>query len=581
MYYITNHSGHVIAASSDLLKKLDIKSIDMLYKQIALDVIEFITEENGIRLKTALDEISYHTEKETLSSVLGEMTLVHLLSEEASSQETSLASLEEGVPLTEDFSLFENDEDTLFSVTKEEEEPLIVQEEKAETTLPIVEEKEEELFSLLEEEEPLVVQEEKAETTLPIVEEKEEELFSLLEEEEPLVVQEEKTETTLPIVKEKEEELFSLLEEEEPLVVQEEKTETTLPIVEEKEEELFSLLEEEEPLVVQEEKTETTLPIVEEKEEEPLISLAEEEKEDNLSELILPSHTEESINSIEDSQNRSNAPIYIDIEKATQSIGISTEDYNTFLTEYIDTALALEEDLKGEDEGKRTAAIHTLFHLSNVLRIPVITEIIEQLKYTETEDINSSIESFYATLSRLTTTKPETIQTPQEPVSVKVEEEKSKVQASETEAEAEAIEAVETEVVEEEPTPEAEEVTGFGTVDLSDVKPIHFDFRVEEAADDLSLPAELIEEFIHDFIKQAHEETDKMLAAYKKGDLDAIQKIGHLLKGTASNLRINPLADTLYEIQFCDDPSKLDGLIKEYWAHFIAFETQFNLQSQH
>ena len=519
MYYITNHSGHVIAASSDLLKKLDIKSIDMLYKQIALDVIEFITEENGIRLKTALDEISYRTEKETLSSVLGEMTLVHLLSEEASSQEASLASLEEGVPLTEDFSLFENDEDTLFTVTKEEEEPLVVQEEKAEITLPIVEEKEEELFSLLE--------------------------------------------------------------EEEPLVVQEEKTETTLPIVEEKEEELFSLLEEEEPLVVQEEKIETTLPIVEEKEEEPLISLAEEEKEGNLSELILPSHTEESISSIEDSQNRSNAPIYIDIEKATQSIGISIEDYNTFLTEYIDTALALEEDLKGEDEGKRTAAIHTLFHLSNVLRIPVITEIIEQLKYTETEDINSSIESFYATLSRLTTTKPETIQTPQEPVSVKVEEEKSKVQASKTEAEAEAIEAVETEVLEEEPAPEAEEVTGFGTVDLSDVKPIHFDFRVEEAADDLSLPAELIEEFIHDFIKQAHEETDKMLEAYKKGDLDTIQKIGHLLKGTASNLRINPLADTLYEIQFCDDPSKLDGLIKEYWAHFIAFETQFNLQSQH
>jgi len=550
MYYITNHSGHVIAASSDLLKKLDIKSIDMLYKQIALDVIEFITEENGIRLKTALDEISYRTEKETLSSVLGEMTLVHLLSEEASSQEASLASLEEGVPLTEDFSLFENDEDTLFTVTKEEEEPLVVQEEKAEITLPIVEEKEEELFSLLE-------------------------------EEEPLVVQEEKTETTLPIVEEKEEELFSLLEEEEPLVVQEEKTETTLPIVEEKEEELFSLLEEEEPLVVQEEKIETTLPIVEEKEEEPLISLAEEEKEGNLSELILPSHTEESISSIEDSQNRSNAPIYIDIEKATQSIGISIEDYNTFLTEYIDTALALEEDLKGEDEGKRTAAIHTLFHLSNVLRIPVITEIIEQLKYTETEDINSSIESFYATLSRLTTTKPETIQTPQEPVSVKVEEEKSKVQASKTEAEAEAIEAVETEVLEEEPAPEAEEVTGFGTVDLSDVKPIHFDFRVEEAADDLSLPAELIEEFIHDFIKQAHEETDKMLEAYKKGDLDTIQKIGHLLKGTASNLRINPLADTLYEIQFCDDPSKLDGLIKEYWAHFIAFETQFNLQSQH
>ncbi len=128
---------------------------------------------------------------------------------------------------------------------------------------------------------------------------------------------------------------------------------------------------------------------------------------------------------------------------------------------------------------------------------------------------------------------------------------------------------------------ESDKFESFGTIDLSDVKPIHFDFRVEEAANELSLPTELIEEFIHDFIKQAHEETEKMLKAYEEGDLETIQKIGHLLKGTASNLRINPLSDTLYEIQFCDDPSNLEALIKEYWAHFIAFETQFNLKSKH
>ena len=60
----------------------------------------------------------------------------------------------------------------------------------------------------------------------------------------------------------------------------------------------------------------------------------------------------------------------------------------------------------------------------------------------------------------------------------------------------------------------------FGTIDLSDVKPIHFDFQLEEAANDLSLPVELIEEFVIDFIDQAHVETEKMLEAYEKGDLD-------------------------------------------------------------
>jgi HPt (histidine-containing phosphotransfer) domain-containing protein len=103
---------------------------------------------------------------------------------------------------------------------------------------------------------------------------------------------------------------------------------------------------------------------------------------------------------------------------------------------------------------------------------------------------------------------------------------------------------------------------------------------MEEAANDLSLPVELIEEFVHDFIEQAHTETEKMLLAYEKGDLDAIQKIGHMLKGASSNLRINALSDTLYKIQFCEDSSQLEDFIKDYWGHFLSFETQINLTSK-
>ena len=87
----------------------------------------------------------------------------------------------------------------------------------------------------------------------------------------------------------------------------------------------------------------------------------------------------------------------------------------------------------------------------------------------------------------------------------------------------------------------------------------HFDFQLEEAANDLSLPVELIEEFVHDFIEQAHIETKKMLEAYEEGDLAKIQAIGHLLKGASSNLRINALSDTLYKIQFCENENGLDG----------------------
>ena len=267
----------------------------------------------------------------------------------------------------------------------------------------------------------------------------------------------------------------------------------------------------------------------------------------------------------------------IDVKNISQSIGISTEDYNTFLNEYIDTALSLEEDLQSTEEEKRSNAISILSHLSNVLHLPVINEIVTQIKNATVESQNTHIESFYTTLGRLTTSELDTDQ-----------EETSSILEIDSDIKIETLDSIDMDKIdlyEEEPpsTIETESVTtteGFGTINLDDVKPIHFDFQLEQAANDLSLPVELIEEFVHDFIDQAHAETKKMLEAYEKGDLDTIQKIGHLLKGTSSNLRINPLSDTLYQIQFCEDSSKLEELIKQYWGHFLSLETQINITSK-
>lgn len=270
---------------------------------------------------------------------------------------------------------------------------------------------------------------------------------------------------------------------------------------------------------------------------------------DTIENLLLPEE-EESIIS-EDTEE-----ILIDIETISQEMGVSHEDYNAFLDEYIDTALGLEADLQSEVEEKRTIAVTTLSQLSDVLRLPAIDGIIKKLS-TASEDAHKEIiASFYATLSRLTT---QTSHKEEEP---NLELFDMPLEKVETIAEMKAAKAVNT--------------NSFGTVSLEGIKPIHFDFQLEEAANDLSLPVELIEEFVHDFIEQAHIETTKMLEAYEKGDLDAIQKIGHLLKGASSNLRINALSDTLYQIQFCEDSNNLEAFIKEYWGHFLSFEIQIN-----
>lgn len=243
------------------------------------------------------------------------------------------------------------------------------------------------------------------------------------------------------------------------------------------------------------------------------------------------------------------AEILIDIDNISKQIGVSHQDYDTFLDEYIDTALGLEQDLRSSDAQKRSNAVSTLSHLSEVLQLPVVGEIIESIA---TDGKKETVESFYAALSRLTTS------------SQNVTEE-TKFDLFDAEEETAVEEAA--------PVVSA---NSFGTISLDDVKPIHFDFQLEEAANDLSLPVDLIEEFVHDFIEQGHIETKNMLKAYEEGDLEAIQKIGHLLKGASSNLRIKDLSDTLYKIQFCEDSNDLEHLIKDYWGHFLSFEIQIN-----
>jgi len=392
MYYIVNHTEHIIAADSSLLELLSVENINELYTKIALGEIKFATSSEEITITTKNGTRSYQAQNHMLSGILGDITLVHMH-----------PSAEDKISVIDD-----------------------------------------EFFDLM--------------SDIEEVEEKSEE--KILFDDEPF-------------------DLISNVEESE----------------------------------------------VEETADKELTT---ERLEDNTS------------------------PIVIDIENISQEIGISTNDYKNFLNEYIDTALALKVDLKNSEEKKYYHAISTLSHLSDILHLPVITNIIEQIENSKLDDRDSLIESLYATIARLTTTQ------------ISTSEEEIKFQVENT------APAVERDITAE----------SFGIIDLDNVRPIHFDFQIEAAANDLNLPIELIQEFVHDFVEQAHIETEKMLSAYERGDLNTIQGIGHLLKGTAGNLRINALSDSLYKIQLCEDNSNLENLIKEYWGLFLSFENEINLRTE-
>ncbi len=361
------------------------------------------------------------------------------------------------------------------------------------------------------------------------------------------------------------------------------------------EEEIPDIFDEETPLLqIEEEKEEeeadkemlsfeeSDLFDIKEPESEPLTETIPFETpqtdEEELYELTIPSDTENAISDIEEekevtadtsktSASENENPIYIDVESISKKIGITPEDYNLFLDEYIDTALGYEQALISDKDKEKEEALNALSHLSNVLQLPTIGELLSNIKSASQNEKEGAISAFFSALGRLSTAKIEEAKQTPEPTIEITEEEEAAEQTPEERGEKAKAALQETEGQKRAP------------IDLSDIKPIHFDFQLEEAAKDLSLPVELIEEFVNDFIVQAHEETEKMLQAYERGDLETVQKIGHLLKGTASNLRINPLSDTLYEIQFNEDLDRVPELVKNYWAHFLSLENQIKLIS--
>lgn len=321
--------------------------------------------------------------------------------------------------------------------------------------------------------------------------------------------------------------------------------------------------------------------------------------------------------SIEDRQLSPTANIIVDVTEVSKSIGVSEEDFTLFLNEYIDTALDLEKDLQSNDTKTCSSAINALLHLSEVLHLDEVNQILQDIAKSDNDTHMYHVTSFYDALSRITTKKDIAVVINPEKKEEEIEDIvlldlliDDDIQDSVTlldtkentpivsdieilsksisedipteliiEPIIETIPILETEPIaeikpplklEESSTPAQKK----DAIDLSDISPIHFDFQISVAADELSLPQSLIEEFMVDFIEQAHIETDKMLLAYQTGDLDSIQKIGHLLKGVSSNLRITTLSDTLYKIQFSKEIDEIPDFVKTYWGHFLFFEKQ-------
>ncbi len=297
--------------------------------------------------------------------------------------------------------------------------------------------------------------------------------------------------------------------------------------------------------------------------------------------------------------------IYLDVEKISKEIGLTVDDYKLYLDSFIDQSIIDEKRLlEGNDK-----VIKNLSNLALTLKIPHINILLLKIKKLSHRERMPLIDQYYTKLALLTLEKPEdyeedeefdtllekdSIEEKEEVLNARFTDLLNNVSNDDIYKEKKDIKE-ETKVIEEdefddlsfdnlvsnstikEDIKEEEKVVKTSDKDdkaftLDNVPALPISYNPQTAADELNLPVVLIEEFVEDFIEQAHHDKDHLLTSYAQKDMDNIHELGHKLKGAASNLRINELADILEEIQYCTEYDKLEALFIKYWGHFLSLE---------
>ncbi len=268
--------------------------------------------------------------------------------------------------------------------------------------------------------------------------------------------------------------------------------------------------------------------------------------------------------------------IYLDVKKISKDIGLSIEDYKLYIDSFIDQSIIDEKRLiEGNDK-----VIKNLSNLAVTLKIPEINRLLLKIQKLSHRERMPLIDEYYSKLALITMERPDDEEidelfleddlqeNPEEVLNTRFTDLLNKAETSNKNRE-EDFEDFITEVH----TPTViKPQNSIKEIKLDSVSPLPISYDPQVAADELNLPVELIEEFVEDFIEQAHQDKDHLLTSYYQKDMDNIHELGHKLKGAASNLRINELADILEEIQFCTEHSKLEELIIKYWGHFLSLE---------
>ena len=611
MYLIVNEEKRIVAASPELLKRVGVGSVfDLLTGH---DLLQFSKEEDS-SVDIQLGEQTYGSEGEALASLFGALTILRLIEKE---QEEISLPLEEKARIPESEFMEEASMEFIEPSIEEEEsekisEPTLRQEMETRESVLDVEEKvsdkltENEAIPTLKEEGepedilPLLLSEETkgqeisetesssnetSETELPSpeptaqrVETEELDLLEANQLEIPEVpsIEEFGQEKNPQDKSPGDEDLLQIFDEELERENSGEKASGDFSLEEQLKKEEFEVLEKEtseipesEDIIeeaststdmISEELSTSSLPIEESSPtEEPALSFQETSPWKELLEHYTPN-----------------------VEKNAEKLGLSVEEYLDLLASFVQESHALETSLLSPEASKNDEALNTLYDAIALLHLDELHEVLDEIRSTPLEQRSTAVEAFYHWLDTSLDRIRETVTVTQP--SIEIEKETSpksgmptfetverEIEAPEVQSETLPEPAIEeTVTVEEEAAenpPELPESELF-----EDLQPVPIEFSLKIAAEELNLPEDLVLEFINDFATQGHEYLPVLIESYQNNDLDKLQKTAHMLKGAASNLRIEPMVENLYELQFDTDISRAPKRIRLFAGQLMSLD---------
>jgi HPt (histidine-containing phosphotransfer) domain-containing protein len=422
----------------------------------------------------------------------------------------------------------------------------------------------------------------------PALEIDEEELLSILpleDEEEPEAPAEE---SPAPV----EEEPESLDEEIEALLQ-----------VSEEEEETITLMSPEEEARSEQEEEESPLSLLPDEEPPAVVEELEEAPDESTPIISIPEAKAAPWEEVEEE-------FQPDLHANAERIELSDHEYADLLREFIGDSHGMREQLLDDDEQKRRHAAAILKDAISLLHLSPLERLLDMLEDTTADERHEIVNEYDRLLGQLEvmmiSLESAAPEMPEAPPAPPAEEPAPSIEATapvveetppsipeaplpepevapgeETPPAPEPEETPETEIS---ITPERETPPAVSRISVEEflkgVKPIPIEFSLQIASEELNLPEDLVLEFINDFDKQGHEYLPVLIDAYQKKDLDHLQKTAHMLKGAASNLRIEAMVDNLYDLQFDNDIERAPQRIRLFAGQLMSLDNYLEQMNQ-